>query len=255
MTKRLLTIFILLLTLGLTKAYAGWYECYNFKGTIDKYSITLSLQVRQGYSGEKDKKDFNIFGVYKYDKHNDPIRLEGKINFKDNKVLLYEISNNKYSATFEFDFSEIKSNGIWKNLSTNKTMPLQLNFVSKLIDTLEENQFIGIDILQANSLVDFYFVGNYSKTSGDNRAQMNRLKIIKKKDNTVFQTIDFSKIDSPTGNVMTIIFDNVEVINQRAKKISVSNSAGRMGSDLQIIFNSKTKKFKLNPDPIIFGPN
>jgi hypothetical protein len=255
MTKRILTILFFLLTLGLTNVYAGWYECYNFKGTIDKYSITLSLQVKQGYFGEKDKKDFNIIGVYKYDKHNSPIRLEGKINYQDKKALLYEISNNKHIATFEFDFSEIESNGIWRNLSTNKIMPLHLNFVSKLIDTVEENQFENIEILQANSMTDFYFVGDYSKTSGEDRAQMNKLKIIKKKDNIVFQTIDFSKIESPTGNVMTRIFDNVEVIDTKPKKFNVSNNIGRIGGYLTITFNSKTQKFKLNPNPTIEGPN
>ncbi len=180
MTKYTLTILLFLLICGLTKVYAGWYECYNYKGTIDKYSITFSIQVRDGYFGEKDKKDFNVIGVYKYDKHNDPIRLEGKINFKNNKALLYEISNNKHSATFEFDFSEIECIGIWRNLSTNKTMPLHLNCVSKLIDTLEENQSTNIQILQANSLTDFYFVGDYSKVVGEDRAQMNQLRIIQK---------------------------------------------------------------------------
>ena len=255
MTRRILTILFFLLTLSLTNVYAGWYECYNFKGSIDKYPITLSLQFRQGYFGEKNKKDFNIIGVYKYDKHNSPIRLEGKINYENNKVLLYEISNNKNSATFEFDFSEIESNGIWRNLSTNKTMPLYLNFVSKLIDTAEINQFEKIEILQADSMTDFYFVGEYSKTSGQDMAQMNKLKIIKKKDNIVYQTIDFSKIESLTGNVMTRIYDNVEVIDIRKKKFNVSNYIGRVGGYLTITFNSKTQKFKLNPNPTMEGPN
>ena len=255
MTKRLLTIFIFLLTLGLTKAYAGWYECYNFTGTIDKYSITLSLQVRQGFFGEKDKKDFNIIGVYKYDKHNDPIRLEGKINFKDNKALLYEIHNNKHSATFEFNFSKNECSGVWRNLSTNKTMPLHLNFVSQLIDTLDKNQSTNIEILQANSLTGFYFIGEYSKIVGESRAQMDKLRIIRKKDNITFQTIDFSKIETQTGNVMTIIFDNVEVINAKTKELNVTNNIGRMGGFLTIYFDSKTQKFRLNPNPEIDGPN
>jgi len=255
MTKHTFTIFLFFLCFGLTKVYAGWYECYNFKGTIDKYPITLSIQVRDGYFGEKDKKDLNIIGVYKYDKHNEPIRLEGKINFKDNKALLYEISNNKHSATFEFDFSKIECVGIWRNLSTNKIMPLHLIYVSKLIDTLEENQSANIDILQANSLPDFYFVGIYSKTVGGNKAQMDKLQIIRKKDNIIFQTIDFSKIETKTGNVRTIIYDNVEIIDTNAKKLNVWNDIGRMGGYLTITFNSKIQKFKLNPKPKIDGPN
>lgn len=255
MTKRTFTIFLFLLSLSLTNVYAGWYKCYNFKGTIGEYPITLSLQVSKGFFGAKDKKDFNIIGVYKYDKHNEPIRVEGKLNFKDNKVLLYEITDNKHSATFEFNFSETKSNGIWKNLSANTTKRLHLIYVSKLIDTLEESHAANIEILQVNSLPEFYFVGDYSKTSGENRAQMTKLKIIKKKSNEIFQTIDFSKVETPTGNVMTIIFDNIGFVNSKTKEFTVSNDMGRMGGFLTIRFNSKTGKFKLNPNPEIDGPN
>lgn len=255
MKKHSLTLFLFFLSLALTKAQAGWYECYNFKGTIDKYSMTLSIQVRDGYFGKKDKNDFNIIGVYKYDKQNNPIRLEGKINFKDNKALLYEISNSNYSATFEFDFSETECDGFWRNLSTNKTMPLHLNYVSKLIDTVEENQSANIEILQANSLRDFYLVGIYSKTAGEGSAHMDKLQIIKKKDNILFQTIDFSTVESKTGNVATIIYDNVEVEDLGAKKLSVWNDIGRMGGYLTITFSPKTQKFTLNPKPKIDGPN
>jgi hypothetical protein len=254
MIKKIFAVLLFLLSFGLTKVYAGWYECYNFKGTIDKYPITLSLQVRQGYFGENDKKNYNIIGIYKYDKHNDPIRLEGKINFENNKGLLYEISDNKHAAVFEFDFSKIKCDGVWRNLSTNKTLPLHLNFVSQLIDTLEESQFAKIEILQAISLTDFYFVGEYLKVVGVDRAEMNKLKIIRKKDNVIFQTIDFSKVKSQTGNVMTIIFDNVAIIDVKTMEFNVSNNIGRIGGFLTVHFNAKTQKFKLNPKPIVDGP-
>ena len=253
MTKLKLTILFCLLVTGLTNAYAGWYECYHFKGTIDKHPITLFLQVRQGYFGEKEKNDFNVIGVYKDDKPNNPIRLEGTINWENKKALLYEISSDKYSATFEFSFSESESDGVWKSLVTNQTMPLHLNYVSKLIDTLEANQFAGVEILQANSLTDYYFVGDYSKTNGQDRAQMAKLKIMRKKDNVIVQTIDFSKIGSSTGNVMTIIFDNVAVSNAKAKELHVSNNIGRMGGYLIITFNPKTKAFKLNPNPNFYN--
>ncbi|RZK04287.1 MAG: hypothetical protein EOO46_16915, partial [Flavobacterium sp.] len=134
MAKRIFTILLILLSLGLSKVYAGWYECYNFKGTIGNYPITFSVQVRKGYFGEKEKKNFNIVGVYKYDKFNNPINLEGKIDFATKKALLYEISDNKHTATFEFDFSKNECRGVWRNLSIKKTLPLQLNYVSQLID-------------------------------------------------------------------------------------------------------------------------
>lgn len=43
-----------------TKTYAGWYECFSYKGNIDKYPISLSLQIKEGYFGEKSKENFNL---------------------------------------------------------------------------------------------------------------------------------------------------------------------------------------------------
>ena len=254
-TLRRLILLFFLTGFSLTKACAGWYECYNFKGTVGSYPITLSIQTRAGYFGEKDKKDLNIIGVYKYDKHNDPIRLEGKINFNDNKALLYELSDNKHTAAFEFSFSQTECDGVWKDLATNRTQPLHLNFVSKLVDTLNESQWAGIDILQTAALPGFYFVGIYSKTAGDTKARMDKLQVISKKNNTVFQTIDFSKIETPTGNVSTIIYNNVEVVDSKANIIQVWNDVGRMGGQLTISFNNKAQKFILNPRPVVEGPN
>jgi uncharacterized NAD(P)/FAD-binding protein YdhS len=82
-------------------------------------------------------------------------------------------------------------------------LPLQLNFVSKLRDQSETDVYSKIEILQAKTLKEFYFVGVYSQ-KGDYRAQMDQLKIVRKKDNSVFQTLDFSKQENLVGNVMTI---------------------------------------------------
>ncbi|MBS7256310.1 hypothetical protein [Flavobacterium branchiicola] len=253
MNKKIVTVLAFLLVI--TNSYAGWYECFGYKGKIDKYPISLSFQIKEGYFGEKNKKNFNLIGVYKYESHNNPIRLEGKLDFKKNKVLLYEINNGKYTATFEFEFSKDKSVGVWTNLATNKQLSLELSNTSILIDQIEENEFNNIEILQAASFTEFYFIGEYSKKENYDKAQMDRLKIINKKDNTVFQIIDFSKIKTLTGNIMTIIFDNVEIIDTKKKQFIVWNDVGRMGGYLTITFNSKTKKFKLDPNPVIDGPN
>jgi hypothetical protein len=255
MTKRILTILTVLFVLSITRVYAGWYECYNFNGTIDKYPISLSIQVLKGYFGEPDKKAFNLIGVYKYNNHNEPINLEGKLDYKNNKVLLYEISNKKHTASFKFEFSESECNGVWTNLSTNKQLPLHLTYVSKLTDTAETDQFNNIQILQYSSLKELYFVGVYSKIAGERRAQMDKLRIIRKKDNSIFQVIDFSEVDTQTGNIWTIIFGNVETFNATTNEFKVWNNIGKMGGLLTIKFNTKTQKFKLNPNPIPDGPN
>jgi hypothetical protein len=249
-----MSVLLVLLSIGLSPVYAGWYQCYNFKGSIDKYPVTFSIQVKPGYFGEKEKKHYNIIGVYKYDNHNQPIRLEGKIDFTTNKALLYEINNNRYTASFTFDFSVTSITGTWKNLHNNSTLPLTLQYVSQLVDTAESDQFSGIEILQAASLKDFYFTGLYTKKAGDDRAQMTELNIINKKDNTVFQAIDLLLVETQTGNVATILFDNVYITDDKAKKILVLNNTGRVGGYVIIYFDPKTKKFVLNPEPIAEGP-
>ncbi|MCC9074286.1 hypothetical protein LNQ49_22085 [Flavobacterium sp. F-65] len=244
---------IVLLIFGTTNTYAGWYKCYNYKGTIDKYPISFSIQITEEYFGEKAKKAFNINGVYKYDKHNNPIKLEGKIDFKNNKAFIYEIQNNKNTAVFEFNFSEKECNGTWTNLTTKKVLPLHLSFISKLTDTSEKHTFNNIEILQSNSLTDYYFVGIYSKKPEVDRAQMDKLKIIRKSNNSVFQTLNFSKIETQTGNVMTVIYDNVENVNLKTKTLIISNNIGRVGGYLTVEYDSKTNSFKIDPEVSIEG--
>jgi hypothetical protein len=252
-SKNLLAILMILL-LSCAKTYAGWYECYNFKGTIGKDSVLLSIQIREGSVGEGDKKEFNIAGVYKYDKQNNPLKLEGTINFNAYQVLLYEMNKGKQTATLRFDFYKNECSGFRKDLSTNQESALHLSFVSEFSDKNRENNFNNISILQTNSFKEFYFIGVYSKEAGEERAHMDQLKIISKKDNTLFQIIDFSSVESQTGNIKTIIFDNVEITDDKKKEFVVWNDAGRMGGLLTVKFNPKLNKFKLNPNPVPDGP-
>jgi hypothetical protein len=251
--KNTMLKIIILLMFNATNSYAGWYKCYNFKGTIDKYPISFSLQITEDYFGEKTKKGFNINGVYKYDKHNNPIKLEGKIDFKNNKAFIYEVQNNKNTAVFEFNFSGNNCNGTWTSLTNKKVLPLHLNLVSKLFDTLKETSFEATEILQSNSLTDYYFVGIYSKKIEADRAKMNKLKIIRKSDNSIFQILDFSKIESETGNLMTVIYDNVMTANIKTKVLIISNNIGRVGGYITVKYNPKTNTFKINPEPTIEG--
>lgn len=255
MRKRILLISIFFLSLSFTKASAGWYECYTFNGSIGNYPMELSIQFRDGYFGEKNKKTLNILGVYKYSKYNEPIRLEGQINYITQKVILHEIVNGKYSVKFEFPFAKNSIKGTWTNLSTGKILPLQLDFVAELVDTLSQNQFKNVDLLQSNTLNDFYFVGRYAKISGQDRAQMTELKIINKKDNMVFQTFDFSALEYPVGNLMTIVFDNIEIISKKANEFVIHSDVGRVGGYYVVTYHPKSKRFVLNPEPTAEGPN
>ncbi len=104
------------------------------KVKLINFLFPFPSKLKKAILEKKTKKSFNLIGVYKYDNHNNPIRLEGAIDFKKNKILLYEISNEKYTATFEFEFSKEKCVGVWTNLSTNQHLSLQLTNTSILID-------------------------------------------------------------------------------------------------------------------------
>jgi len=244
-------IFLLFFLLFAIKGFAGWYEVYNFTGKIDKFPVTFSLQVRSGYFGESAKKGYNIIGVYKYDKFNNPIRLEGKFDQKTNRIEVYELdANNKISATFSLILKSKNLSGTWKNNQKQLNVILQLK--DKLSDLANEN-FENIEILQYQTLKDYYFVGIYKKDSQSKDAVMEDLKIISKKTNQIFQTLNFDAVETPTGNLMTIIFDNVSA--NKNNDFIIFNSYGRVGGYLLVDYNSSKNRFILNPNPIAEGGN
>jgi hypothetical protein len=251
MKKLLLTSFLIFF--AFTKASAGWYICYNYVGTIDnKLPIHLCIQIENDWG--HPQKIRNVFGIYVYDNHNNPIKLKGTLT--DGKTLeLYEFVAKQKTAVFKFDLSlNDESNGNWQNLKTKEMLPINLKKISYLYDDegsipypVQDFKMESVAILQNASFEKFYFIGIYSMNTAYQSAHMTELKIMNKRDNTVFQTIDFTKLDFSVGNIMTIIFDNVEIRDKQ--EFIVTYKDRQMGSNLVIKYNPKTKKFKLNPKP------
>ncbi|MVN90490.1 hypothetical protein [Mucilaginibacter aquatilis] len=246
----MLRILFFILFCATTNAYAGWYECYNFEGTIGKFPITLSMQVRKGYFGEPAKKKFNVIGVYKYNKYNSPIRLEGIFDERSKQVTLYEVSGKSYSAVLQFVFSEKQCPGSWQNKATVNKLRVSLTFVSKLLDLEPEQVFSGVDILQAQSLTRFYFIACYNKVSGADKAVLSELKIFQKNNGKIFQVIDLSNVEDAIGNIMTIIYDNLEVVDAEKQKVGLSRNVGNDQAPLIIEWNASSKRFTLEKSSI-----
>lgn len=243
-----LILFVSIFLLSISKTFAGWYEIYNFTGHIDKYPVTFSFQVKYGYFGEKDKKDYNLIGVYKYDKFNNPIRLEGKFDRENNQLEIYELDENeKITATFLLNLKSEKLTGTWKN-SKNK-FEVKLKLKDQLSD-FENEEFQNIEIMQFNSLKDFYFVGVYSKFRESEDAHMDELKIINKKTNKLHQTLNFEAIESSTGNITTIIYDNV--ITDKTNDFMIYNDLGTIAYVL-VAYNPEKNMFFVDPIPFIDG--
>ena len=241
----LATAFILISV----KSFAGWYKTYNYTGLVGRYPVTLSFQIKEGYFGEPAKKHYNVIGVYKYDKLNHPIRLEGVFNQSTQEVKIYEIgTNNMISATFHLNFSPQQLTGSWSRGKSK--LKVNLRLVNRLSD-LSDEAFDNIQILQFSSLQHYYFIGVYAKKSNSTEAHMCELKIINKETNKTFQILNFEDIETPTGNVMTIIYDNITT--GKDNNFLISNQIGRIGGYLNVNFNIKNKQFVLNPEPVAEG--
>jgi hypothetical protein len=253
-TFSLTQVFLLLILCSAT-AKAGWYECYNFRGTIGGEPITLSIQLVNSYL-DSHKKSFTVSGIYKRDKVNEPVKLTGELDLNYKKAILYESSaTSKHAASFEFDFSLVASEGVWRDLASDRAMPVHLDYVSKLRDFVDGDSAQKVEILQSDSFKDLYFVGIYSMKAGDDRVQMDKLKIIRKKDGTQLQVIELSKLAYTSGNIITIIYDNVQVFDRKTRELLLWNNTGRMGGTTSITFDRKTRRFRLHPKSHVEGPN
>ena len=250
------TIGIIILLCLSSTVSAGWYECYNFKGSIDDYAITFSIQYRPGYFGASP--DLNTIGVYKYDRHNTPIRTKGTWTKADGVMEVAELDGDGNATAF-FRLEESAPGvwrGTWKLVGGDRERQVELHLTSQLDDREQEYVFNGIEMLQAMSLPDYYFVGVYAKDSSPNRnAYMTTLKIIRKQDGSVFQTLSFEDYFDDVGNVSTIIYDNVEQIGaaEASNGFILWCDVGRMGGYYDVTFNATTNRFEIASEPFIDG--
>jgi hypothetical protein len=221
--------------------FAGWFECYNFIGFIDKYPITLSIQIRDGYFGTI-KPNYNILGVYKYDKYNTPIYLDGYFDRESNVITLFEYNDEKTTAKFTFEMTDANVIGKWKQTDNEKTLKLTLTFNSKLIDINESDSYKEVPIIFESYNQEHYFVGIYNKLSDEYRAKMMRLNIYQRNTNKLIQVIDFSNSKIGIGNIMTNIYDNLEA---NGDWISLHVDYGQMGDLIQFKFNNDMQKYEL----------
>lgn len=234
---------------------AGWYECYNFNGKVGNSPITLSFQYRPGYFGEQEKQNLNIIGCYKHDKYNNPIRLEGIYVKGSEKIILNEVGEDgMYTAYMELEQTAPNVwQGGWESLNTNKVFDMEFHLTSQLNDTDKNFAFSDIEILQAASLPDYYFTGVYTKNTGGERAYMTALKIFRKKDNTLFQTLSFEDYFDDVGNIKTIIYDHIErnTIGYADGSFQIWCDMGRMGGYYEVLLSLARNRFEVATEPVI----
>jgi hypothetical protein len=123
--RHLLLITLLSVT---TNVFAGWYNCYSYKGQIADVNVHVYLQFREINATSKDT--IPVSGIYKYDNHNDPIELKG-ILIKGKTLELSEYHNNVSTAKLNFQWHEQSLDGLWK--SDKKSYKITLTKIGSLV--------------------------------------------------------------------------------------------------------------------------
>lgn|SRR5690606_29453281 len=250
-------LFVILLLAFVPQVYAGWYNCYNFEGKIGDYAVSLTFQYQPYYFGESEKQNLNVLGCYKYDRINTPIRLEGIFVKKTRKIILNEVGDDgNYTAYMELE--ETAPNvwkGGWQSLNSPKNFGIEIHLTTQLSDENPDFSFSEIEILQAESLPDYYLVGVYGKEKNSHRASMTALKIIRKNNNELFQTLDFSDYFYDVGNLKTIIYDNIELyrVGYTDDRFRLWSDVGRVGGYYEIKFDREKKRFIVSEEPLAEG--
>ncbi len=241
MRKLLIIIFLIISN----QSFAGWYQCYSYKGQLAGMNIHMYLQLREINSESKDS--VMVAGVYKYDKHNTPISLTGYL--VDQEILkLSELSNeNEVTASLLLKWSEFGNiKGTWTGQLNKKRHVIKLTQIGSLIDTDSDHVNPQTKIMMGSSFKNEYLVGLYDKEKEDYRAKMLELQIIDKKSNELKYRIDFRDHIVPVGNVMTIIFANAyasESPDSISKNIEMMQDDGRMGTELYLTYDLVSDSF------------
>ena len=236
--RHLLLITLLSVT---TNVFAGWYNCYSYKGQIADVNVHVYLQFREINATSKDT--IPVSGIYKYDNHNDPIELKG-ILIKGKTLELSEYHNNVSTAKLNFQWHEQSLDGLWK--SDKKSYKITLTKIGSLVDTKTEGINKSTEILMASSFKDEYLIGIYYKEPNDYRARLSELRILNKKTNEVKQLIAFDRNDRPVGNVSTVIFEAIRVwenLDKAERAIEVEEDDGRGGQSFFMTYNNEKNKF------------
>jgi hypothetical protein len=242
-----------------TLCWGGWYECYNFNGTIGKYPINASFQIMDRAFSKS--AHYKVIGNYKYKSKNNPILLYGCFDVTNRKMRIYEVKKNLINgvfynnidtthldsiAVFNFIFDTNTINGSWINLITNQELPLNLNLTAQFKDFSSNDGNSEIPIVQSFSTSDKYFVGEYVYNPHiDERGRMKCLKVYNKRTDTLIQVIDFTEYSVPIGNVSTPIYNNISITHEG---FWIWANLGPMGTEVYFTFNSKQNYYEITKE-------
>ena len=140
--KKILLLFFIIAFYLYPNTSIDKYLLITFKGSIDKYPISMYIKIINPDS-IMSGKTASIIGHYKYDKINTPIKLEGTINkgsmtikANDNEIFAFTFNEDQlYNIINSKNENYINLNGKWRN--NNKYLDCNIR-TSKFIHSIYE---------------------------------------------------------------------------------------------------------------------
>lgn len=241
----------------LNELSAGWFICHIYKGQIGKDSVIISMQIQRKYSTTTGDY-LSVYGVFLNNTYQTPIPISGKFNIKNHEIILSQKNDIADSAYWHLKIIGESLIGSYI-VGQGKSEHIILKEVANLIDTPYHSKIetIGVSILQDTSLNKYLLRGIYSIRQYQD-ARMDRLELVDKETNKIFQVIDLSVIDFPAGNLVTNIFKNVE-IQKNINSADYGNliiwcRAGKRGGYVTATYDSMLGMYKLNPEAQKYYP-
>jgi len=236
---RTFTLLTSLLMCSGSHASDSWYVVKNYRGTLGKYPVHVSLQTYQfgAYVSVK--------GSYYYDKYHAPIALYGR-ETADGLVLCevasktdfekYLLFGERYSLSdcpFRLVNNEQGLTGVWQN--EKSTLAVSLSSTASMDQThIIANQG-SIEIPFWGQTATHSFMGVY-ENSGDGLS-VNHIKVLDKKQGNVIQVINPQTENCQFGFYMTAIYQNIETINDSTVSFNCYSTKADISDEY--IFNKK----------------
>ena len=225
MLKPIIIIFFLSFSINL-------FAQTNYKGYIGKYPIELVTHIySDGYAS----------AIYTYQKIDDPIVINGRQS-KDTLVLLEKDKKGKVFAILTFlNFNKKKNAliGTWKNLQTQKELPIKLDKEFEL-EYGDSISWEDREIIQQVSLTNFYFKLVVSKTADYFYPVVSGIKIFQKQTDSLIQ---FIKLDCQLSGLESLEIGDYNFDGVNDFSVFETSYAGPNISRKYFLFTPITKNF------------
>lgn len=234
----LLSLFSLFFCAG-CEAANSWYVVNNYKGSIGRHAVHLSLQ---SYDFGKNN---DITGSYYYDKYSSPIALYGKQTAKE--IFLCEASKaadiekyinigQQYDITlcpFKLHRNASGISGTWKRNNTELTIDLTQTASMNENKIVSDKGYLEIPFWGQTSR--HAFIGVYEP--GKEGVVIDKIKVIEKKSGHIIQTFNPQASQCDYGFFMTTIYRNLERLSDTLISLNCYSNKFDVTVDYEYIKN------------------